>query len=586
MLAPREQPTGRARLDERAWLAIAAVIIALPAIFMACDLNWFFIQAPGFVGFDDGYTAAMGERLIDGKWLPYVDGCSHRGPLLYWLTAISLKLAGRFDWAGPRWMMLVFTLLSIGSMIGTGFAARLPLAGSLAALLFVFIALIGHEPDSAFAITGEAIAAGLGMCAVFWCTWALTNPAASTRTRAWRLALSGFFVACAGFTKQTALPMVVPLGLWVLAAAVSLDGLTRQQRLRLVLAFLGGFAAPIAIVLARYALARELGTFWYWFYTYNAKIYMAPYRDVPFRDSLRGFLFAQPWFYFVVAALSTWGLARPVAEIQRFPRDLFRAYAATGLEVTLSLLTLIVFFALASPKRFWPPYFILVYPFVAMNVGLRAAIMFDRARGRPAAKFAGALVLGALVSGWVAYPARERMLSLFNDRRAGKWVAARPEPICDELDKYSGPDDSLFVWGFDGDYYVTCHRHPATRFTYLTLVAGTVPPFWNTIKPEWVARHAVEDLLADLEKSRPPVVLNSPGTMHDVSMSVVPKVHNWVRERYCQLSDISSKNGRRAQLWVRRDLVQCAPYRMADPTLGVTNSVKPLDIITGTPGGS
>src|SRR6185436_8033131 len=61
-------------------------------------------RIPAPIGFDEGYIAALAERMIDGRWLPYFDGVSHRGPLLYWVQAVAQILGGRQEWAGTRWL--------------------------------------------------------------------------------------------------------------------------------------------------------------------------------------------------------------------------------------------------------------------------------------------------------------------------------------------------------------------------------------------------------------------------------------------------------------------------------------------------
>ncbi|MBK7579899.1 MAG: hypothetical protein IPI67_06795 [Myxococcales bacterium] len=540
----------------RAWLpVITAVMIAIPALVIVVNLHWFFLKNASYVGFDDGYTVALAERIIDGQWLPYVDGCSHRGPVLYWLVAVAQKLSGRFNWIGPRSLMLATSIITLFTIVGTGMAARVPLAGAVGALLWVYLGLVAHEADSAFAVTGEAIAAAFGLLALFFLAWGLIR-ATRYRNRVLLVALSGAATAMAGFTKQTAFPIAAPLFVWVFCSALSMEGLARRQRIGLLGAYIGGLLAIVVIVLGRYAIGGHLKTFWYWFYTYNREVYMAPMRAVPFRDDFDRWAKGQHWAAFAIALAASWGLARPLAEVRSF-RDLPGGYARAGLEVTTSALVLVVFAAIASPQRFWPPYFIMVFPFLAMALGLQIGLAMDRSDGHPWSRAAGALLLGAVLCGWVGYTARNRVKELVADYKSEKRRPALPEPVCEMINQYGNKDDSLFVWGFDADYYITCKRHPAARFTYLTLVAGTVPPAWNDIRPEREARNARRDLMHDLQVSKPSVVLNSPGTMHDVGIHTVPALSEWLKRDYCALAPVTSKTGRHADVWVRRDLTTC-----------------------------
>jgi hypothetical protein len=532
------------------------VLVSIPALVILVNLHWLYLKLPNAVGFDDGYTVALAERIIDGKWLPYVDGCSHRGPMLYWLVALAEKLTGRFNWLGPRSLMFATSLVTLFAMVGTGIAARLPLAGALGSILWVYLGLVTHEADSAFAVTGEAIAAAFGMVALCFCAWALVS-ARRLRNRAILLALAGASTALAGFTKQTAFPLAVPLFAWVFAGAMSIDDTPRRQRWALVGAFLAGLLLVVVAVLSRYVIGGHLRTFWYWFFTYNREVYMAPLRDRSFWDDFNPWMRGQYWAFFAVALFSSWGLARPFAGMTSI-RGFFSGYSKAGLEVTSSALVLVTMAAIASPQRFWPPYFVMLFPYLGLAAGVQMAATMERSDGHPWARFIAALILGGVLSGWVANGARLRVADLVEARKSGKRRAALPEPICDVFDKYGTPQDKVFIWGFDGDYYVTCKRHPATRFTYLTLVAGTVPPFWNDIRPEREARDARRHVLEDLESSKPSVVLDSPGTMRNVGIRTVPELGKWLDQNYCSAPAATSATGRKAEVWVRRDLTNCA----------------------------
>jgi hypothetical protein len=312
------------------------------------------------------------------------------------------------------------------------------------------------------------------------------------------------------------------------------------------------------IILARYALAGELRTFWYWFYTYNKTVYMAPYRLNPIGLELNQFFRDNPWLWLVTALVCILGV-RPVLAMSSFPRGFWKAIASSGLELTTSLLVLAAFVGVASPRRYWAPYWHLLYPFLAMAIGVRIALFFE-GEGRPfRARLASHILLGAALIWWVGYAWNLRQGDLEKVRRAGGWQAASPEGLCDFFDHHSGPNDSIFVWGFDGDWYVTCHRHPATRFTYLTLVAGTVPPVWTDPHPEWIARDARKHLMEDLDKNKPKVILDAPYNMHNISLQVVPELVAYLDKNYCPVPPVTSKNGRRAAAWVIRQGDSCAP---------------------------
>jgi 4-amino-4-deoxy-L-arabinose transferase-like glycosyltransferase len=528
------------RLDRERAPLFLALLLTLVALLLAVWLHRFFLQAPAAVGFDDGYTVAVAERMIDGRWLPYVDGVSHRGPLLYWVVALTDVLGGRFSWGAMRALMLVCSLATIVGLAGAAIVQKRPLAAGFGALLYVFTVLTGIDPSAAFGITGEAIAATFGALALF----ATAGGLASDRPR---LQLgsclgAGILIALAGLTKQTALPLVLPLGLWIFACG----------RRSLLQAFGLGFFVPLAITLARYAFAGELGTFWYWFYGYNAAVYMSPYERVPAAYTFDAYLRNQSWQFLFIALSVGAGVTRWVAAVKSWDRGrgLIPAYAARGFDVTTSLFVLVAFIAVAAPRRFWPSYFPLVLPFASLGLALEIGYALERAAHR---RLASSLVLGALFSLWVGYVSHLRVRDLNEQRAHGQWPRAQPDPICETFQQYSEDRDPVFIWGFDADWYVTCRRTPATRFTYLTPVAGIVPPFWTEVVPSRVATGSRQTLLSDLERNPPLVVLDSPDALRGASLSVVPELDAYVRQNYCNRGKVESKNGRHAAVWVRRD---------------------------------
>ena len=74
--------------------------------------------------------------MVEGRWLPYVDAVSHRGPVYYWVTAVLVKTCGWSSWLAMR----VGTLSCMLLTLGLGFAAALVAKRSLAAGVMVLVA--------------------------------------------------------------------------------------------------------------------------------------------------------------------------------------------------------------------------------------------------------------------------------------------------------------------------------------------------------------------------------------------------------------------------------------------------------------
>jgi hypothetical protein len=88
------------------------------AVFYGLRAAWYFFDMNAALHFDDGYVTAVGERLLDGHLLPYVDAASHRGPVMYWLAALAQALGGRMEWYGIRALASLAFLTSLFGLWG------------------------------------------------------------------------------------------------------------------------------------------------------------------------------------------------------------------------------------------------------------------------------------------------------------------------------------------------------------------------------------------------------------------------------------------------------------------------------------
>ena len=544
----------RVRRSPGAFLSGAAVVVAGTLI---GQLHAFFWNHAGQYGGDDGYTMALGERLIGGTYLPYVDGFSHRGPMLYWAAAVAQLLTGRFGWTGARVLSIATTYGTFLGVFAVGAVARRPLAGAVAALFFAWSVLTVLTVSPGYAITGEGVASPLAILSLLFTAAGLLR-AVRPRNRLGALAVGGAFAALAGLAKQTALPIIGPLSLWTFAH-FSQPEFSGRQRATATLSLASGFLGVLGIVILRYALCGQIHAFFYWYYAYNAHIYMAPYRGANFIEAFTGFMNKEPWAVGGFALSMAWAVGRPFAAMgEGRPRiaGLLRGYAAAGLECTAAWMALSLFASAVAPLRFWPHYFLPVFPFVGLVIGLRGegALPLDR-EGRRAP--VASLVLLALSTALLGFCVDRRLVQFRAEARHGQWQAETWEPACDVIAANSSPGDSLFVWGFSGDLYLTCRRRPASRYVYLTLVAGTVPPEWSVIRSDRVAEGARENLVSDLTKERPPVVLDVPEPMGNVSFVQIPTVREFIQARYCKTGKVRVRHSGTASIWIRKDLPAC-----------------------------
>src|SRR5205823_10898491 len=101
-LARRREFIGR-------WGVALASLLAAVIVTVRTHL-FFMIPFAGPVSNDEGYLSAMALRMARGHWLPYVDGVSQRGPVLYWLTTSVMRIGGLWSWVPMRVFGLVLAL--------------------------------------------------------------------------------------------------------------------------------------------------------------------------------------------------------------------------------------------------------------------------------------------------------------------------------------------------------------------------------------------------------------------------------------------------------------------------------------------
>jgi hypothetical protein len=536
--------------DNWFWLFTSAL-----AAFYGLRSAWFFFGMNAPLHFDDGYVTTIGERLLDGHLLPYVDAASHRGPVMYWLAALAQALGGRMEWYGVR---ALTSLAFVTSLVGVWASAMLAgrrWVAAFGALTFVFISISLLELQTVFGLVGEAMATPWLMMAFLVTSFALTRPH-GLRRRCALLAGAGVLSALSGLTKQTYLVVVAPLLLWVMAVAWSEPAESPRQRWAPVLALVGGWLLPCALVVLLYAAKGQLGTFYYWFYRYNVDVYMAPYKGTRVPKALYRWARDHGYLSFAMVLLLTSVASQHLAPVLAVSRDVAKVYARRGFELTVLLQALLSLAIGFSTLRFWPQYFLPPVPWFGLLVGLSLEHSLNRGphEPRPAHPPWAPLLTTTLCLGAFAVCMLEQGLyGLATERENGSFVDARPERLCAEIDRLAPAGAPIYIWGFDAEYYVTCRRQAVSRYAYSTLVSGQVPPDWS-IHLEWSARDSIEILLSELRAADPPLILDSPQRMHGVSMTQIEPLNAYLREGYCDTGVIRSNDGRRMSAWQRLDL--------------------------------
>lgn len=654
--APGDDPLARRRAFLGRWAVPLTALIA--ALAVTIRTHFFFIVPFAVpVSNDEGYLAGMALRMVRGHWLPYVDGVSQRGPILYWITTALMRVGGLWSWVPIRVFGLTLAVgivLLVFALSATLFS---PMAGAIAVLVSTYFLSYELNPWDGVGVNGEPLAVVFALAAALLAA-RLQLGITTRRTRG--LVWTGVLLAFSGLSKQMFMIHAVPIGLWILLGPQS-TGAPPSWRVRFrdVGLLVAGFTGPFVFVVGLYTVTGHLGTFVYYFQKYGRDIFMDPLTGDYMRDKLREqidhyFLgiagLGALWFTAVGRALrqSLSVTLPPDAEIPkkkdlRLPPELIallnvpvpglglamvpglrvlgvlgfvgslgvivarfairRAkdipYTVPGLarDVTIWVLLGILVATVTSiliarrlPRvrwyamerlqqtagswfgvaqavaafggalftfRFFPHYFVEFFPFAAIIVGYVAAQPLDRvdADDRPGLVSAGTMVIGGIVMLVIANSALARNVRI--RRETDRWYQ---DPAADPIVRYvaerTTPDQTIFVWGFRAETYLSSHRFPGSRYVYTVYPAGVVPWFQATHEEEErrVVPGSREQLLEDLDHDQPELVIDAGRSMNGRYMYNYPMLRTYLDRKYCFMRYVDGE-----PVYRRRHGERCPP---------------------------
>ncbi|HLM73262.1 MAG TPA: glycosyltransferase family 39 protein [Polyangiaceae bacterium] len=534
-----------------AWIAFGCAFLLL------LGAHVFFLRPPTLLHLvDEGYVNAFAWRMVEGRMLPFVDAVSQRGPVMYWAAAVAVWLGNPTSWAPIRVTSMLCGLMTIAFTFAAAWRARRPLMGAVAALGITLVFLVAMPVSDGLAYSGEHLLNAFMMPALTCLVMGLDRERARPSVKL--VAAAGALAALAALSKQFGAVAIGPLGLWVIAVAVSRPGLDRRARWRLVGAFAAGVAVPVALVVARYLAAGELGTLFYYTVTYNAKIYVAPYSTLAKLNAYGSWTAKYGVLLGILGPLGMWAVTRPVFSASGI-RDLPRAYDEHGFLATVGLGSLMLVIASNASFRDFIHYYIIVVPWCGLLFGALVEHLLEARSSAEAEQGEPGGYRPALVRAFVLLPLITVTLIGSGQRFArhardinNKEVFddGRTSALCAFIKENSKPDDSLFVWGFSPQYYTACERKPASRYVFTTFPAGFVPWFTKATKEEDEERTVPgsrELLIEDLERSRPPVIVDASKSMGNRPMRRYEALAAYLAKHYCP----TKKEG--LEVFLRRD---------------------------------
>ncbi len=503
-----------------------AAVLCAAWMFTAAHLTFFSPPWP-MNPKDEGYITAFAGRLLDGHWLPYVDAVSHRGPVLYWVAAIAVGIGGRESFLPIRVLGLICSLLTILFIFVAAVRARRPLAGALATVVIAAVLIVDQRPDDGLAYNGEPLL-NVFVLGAFLCLMTAVDPERPRPSAPWAAA-AGALTVLGALTKQVGAVVLLPFGLWLVAASIARGSRqTGLRRWRPILAFGAGAAVPVLLVLTRYAIAGELRTLIFYFVTYNSKYYMAPFTLERAIKVYRDWMVWRATWVAMGVALVALGIARALAGVRG--RDVWQSADSQGFLLVVAMCAGLSGTVANGTLRDFPHYYVQAVPWFALLFGVLVedfVVPVDASAERRTLMHLAVLVPTVAVVWWM-------YTSKLESYRADQRRRRRPL-VCDYVGRHSRPEDSIYIWGFAPDLYTFCHRRPASRYVYSTFQSGFVPFFDSATREEERARivpGSPQLFISDLETSHPALIVDVPDTMGRRSMREIPAYADYLKQ-YC-----------------------------------------------------
>jgi len=436
MAAPRDPPSHRRRL---AWIAALAL---LPPLVLA--LRWASFL-PSVIDWDESLYLLQAREWLRGRW-PFSGVWDLHPPGAPGLIALAFLLLGE--------QIGTVRLLGAACVTATGYglfalvrvAGGPPALGYGAAVLYAgHSVLLGGLASNTEILFAPFVVAALVI--------ALGGALRDEAPRWWRLLAIGAMIGPALLIKQVVFPEGC-LAFAVLVGPALLAGAMPARRLLLfALAYAGLCALPTALLGGAYALRGEFGVWW-------ESMIEAPFLYAAGRVSAE-----QALWRIVTAALALrWLLLLALGAGFAFRSSVpeLRRLAAFGL-----LWLAVAALAVAGPGMFFPHYFLIALPPLALLAALGALMLSRLATPRRA----GALMLAA-----VAAVSADVLATDLQPRLARGFALGSPDTprrIAALMNEELRPGETIFVPNYQPVVYFLTEAALPTRFPFPVHLTGS-----------------------------------------------------------------------------------------------------------------
>jgi len=452
----------------RGWTATDTVTL------IACGALLLFMRAHAWsapLETDECNYLYIGERLADGDRL-YVDVWDHQPPAMFCATALMSYVCG----TGENAYRSLSSGVSLISLVVVFLIARNGLGRGAALMSALVFALCSSDPGMA----GEGGNRELFMNALILGAFAALARN-TNRFRPGGVFAAGVLLGLASLFKTVAVAHWVALLVWMWTAKRDDERGASSIGIRLTDAAIFG-AGPVLLwagTWGYFAATGRNGAFIDAVFSYNLG-----YSGIEssFLSRFGSFfvhadVFRTAWALWVFGGVGV--ILLPWQRARRF---------STG----VSLMVLGSCLAICLPGRFWPHYYYLLFPWLAIAAGSPVARLGNagfRKWGVGAA--IAALCFASQYRSYLRLPPDEIARFRYGVRMA--WARDQGR----RLGEVTNPDDTVYVYGSDAGIYYYAGRRCATRFTMIEAVSA---------EREGVERRR-DQFMEDFVANRPRVVL-------------------------------------------------------------------------------
>lgn len=476
-----------------------------------------FLHSPAFMRYvwpDSGTHLYIGQRIWEGG-IVYVDVFDNKPPLIYWLNAFAVGIAG-------RWGVWTISFIAVASaawlsarLLTRAFGAAIALVVTTMWLLAYFQLINDGDMTEEFTLPLQF--------ACLYLAW--LSETTHQGKYGWRGFWIGVFVGFIFFLKANAFGVGIAIGLYILLHALAKrDG---RGALKNFAPMVGGGILVAALVLAVLFWQGALTGFFDVILHYNF-IYA---QFFPLWEGSRDALIAG-FNYLALSGLGIFGLVGfglgvvlLLVARAKLPSAWVPLFGICALALPLEILLV------TTTRRNFDHYFVVLFYVLAVWTGFllwlaRHALFTLAAPGTP--RLRDQLTLGFLCAFGVLF-----LPILYHDYVFARGLRAlEPPPVIEYIRAHTTPQDTVLMLGFEPRVLYFAERRAPTRFLH------TIPLQF----PEYATAAVVENYFAEILEKRPALIVDTRGYgLNNFTLSDSPKIQrqiNRLRKEYRSIGAI------------------------------------------------